>query len=94
LAPFAGGHDLVGVSDRSGPIKALAECVAHESARRRVVAAHTRMVCRISLRPWGMGMHHCRKPDAPRLYSSPLIVVNDLAILAMRLASDRSGGSC
>jgi hypothetical protein len=28
LAPLAGVHDLVGVSDRSGPIKALAERVA------------------------------------------------------------------
>jgi hypothetical protein len=43
LAPFTGAHDLVGVSDRSGPIKALAERVAHESARRHVVAAQARM---------------------------------------------------
>jgi hypothetical protein len=38
LAHFAGAHDLIGVSDRSGPIKALAEHIAHESAWRRVVA--------------------------------------------------------
>jgi hypothetical protein len=31
--------------------------------------------------------------DAARLYSSPSTRVNDLAILAMRLASDRSEGS-
>jgi hypothetical protein len=29
LAPLAGAHDLVGISDRGGPIKALAERVAH-----------------------------------------------------------------
>jgi hypothetical protein len=38
-------------------------------------------------------MHCCRMPDAARLYSSPSTAVNDLAILAMRLASDRSGES-
>jgi hypothetical protein len=43
LAPFAGAHDLVGVSDRDGPIKALAERIAHESARRQVVATHARV---------------------------------------------------
>jgi hypothetical protein len=32
-------------------------------------------------------------PDAARLYISPSMRANDLAILAMRLASDRSGGS-
>jgi hypothetical protein len=32
-------------------------------------------------------------PDAVRLYSSPSTRVNDLAILVMRLASDRSEGS-
>jgi hypothetical protein len=34
-----------------------------------------------------------RTPDAARLYSSPSTRANDLAILAMRLASDRSDGS-
>jgi hypothetical protein len=43
LAPFAGADDLVGVSDRGGPIEALAECIAHEGARRRVVATHARV---------------------------------------------------
>jgi hypothetical protein len=38
-------------------------------------------------------MHRCKMPDAARLYSSPSMRVNDLAILAMRLASDRSEGS-
>jgi hypothetical protein len=35
-----------------------------------------------------MGMHRYKMPDAARLYNSSSIVVNDLAILAMRLASD------
>jgi hypothetical protein len=43
LAPFAGAHDLAGINDRSGPVEALEECVAHESAWRRVVAAYTRV---------------------------------------------------
>jgi hypothetical protein len=43
LAPFAGAHDLVGVNDHSGPIKALAECIAHKSMRRRVVDTHACM---------------------------------------------------
>jgi hypothetical protein len=45
------------------------------------------------LRPWGMGTHGCRTPDTARLYSSPSTRVNDLAILAMHLASDRSEAS-
>jgi hypothetical protein len=40
LAPLAGAHDLVGISDRGGPIEALVKCIAYEGARRRVVAAH------------------------------------------------------
>jgi hypothetical protein len=43
LAPFAGAHNLTGISDRSGPVEALAECVAHESAWRHVVAAYARV---------------------------------------------------
>jgi hypothetical protein len=43
LAPFAGAHDLAGISDRSGPVEALAERVAHEGARCRVVAAYARV---------------------------------------------------
>ena len=39
LAPLAGPHDLDGVGDCSWPVKALPECIAHEGARRRVVAA-------------------------------------------------------
>jgi hypothetical protein len=58
-----------------------------------VVATYARMDVSDELATMGMGMHHCRTPDAVRLYSSPSIVVNDLAILAMRLSSDRSRGS-
>jgi hypothetical protein len=43
LAPLAGAHDLVGISNRGGPIKALAERIAHKGARRRVVATYTRV---------------------------------------------------
>jgi hypothetical protein len=43
LAPLSGAHGLVGVSDRGGPVEALAECIAYEGARRRVVAAHARV---------------------------------------------------
>jgi hypothetical protein len=43
LAPLAGAHDLAGVGDRGGPVKALAECVAHEGAQCRVMAAHARV---------------------------------------------------
>jgi hypothetical protein len=36
-------HDLAGISDRSGPVEALAERVVHEGAWRRIVAAHARV---------------------------------------------------
>jgi hypothetical protein len=40
LASFIGAHDLVGASDRGGPIEALVERIAHEGAWRCVVATH------------------------------------------------------
>jgi hypothetical protein len=43
LAPLAGAHDLAGVGDRGGPVKALAECVAHKGTRRRMMAAYARV---------------------------------------------------
>jgi hypothetical protein len=43
LAPLAGTYDLICVSDRGGLSKALAERVAHEGARRRVVATYARV---------------------------------------------------
>jgi hypothetical protein len=43
LTLLAGVHDLVGVSNRGGLVKALAERVAHEGTRRRVVATHARV---------------------------------------------------
>jgi hypothetical protein len=42
-APLAGAHNLVGISDHGGPIKALAERVAHEGARHCVVTTYTRV---------------------------------------------------
>jgi hypothetical protein len=43
LAPFAGAHNLTGISDRGGPVEALVERVAHEGAWRRVVTAYARV---------------------------------------------------
>jgi hypothetical protein len=43
LAPFAGAHDLSGISDRGGPVEALAERVAHKGAWCRVVTAYARV---------------------------------------------------
>jgi hypothetical protein len=86
LAPIAGAHNLVGVGDRGGPVEALAECVA-TSVRGTAWSPHTpAWMSRRSSHPWGMGMHRCRTPNATRLYSSLSMRVNDLAILAMRLA--------
>jgi hypothetical protein len=55
LAPFAGAHDLAGVRDRSGPVKALVERVADEGAGRGVVAADPRMDVPQELTPLGDG---------------------------------------
>jgi uncharacterized membrane protein YgcG len=93
LAPFAGAHDLTGISNRGRPIEALVGRVAYEGAWRRVVATHARMDVSEELTPLGDGYPPCKTLDATRLYSSPSMRVNDLAILAMRLASDRSEGS-
>jgi hypothetical protein len=51
LAPFASAHDFAGVGDRGGPIEALAERIAYESAWRRVVAAYPRMYVLEELAP-------------------------------------------
>jgi hypothetical protein len=53
LTPFAGAHNLAGVCDRSRPIEALAERVAHEGVWRRVVAAHARVNISMELAPLG-----------------------------------------
>jgi hypothetical protein len=58
-----------------------------------VVATHARVDVSNEFATVGMEMHCCKTLDAARLYSSPSITVNDLAFLAMRLASDRSEGS-
>jgi hypothetical protein len=55
-----------------------------------MMAANARVYIPEELAPWGMGTHRCKMPEAARLYSSPSTRVKDLAILAMRLASDRS----
>jgi hypothetical protein len=55
LAPFAGAHDLDGVSNRGRPVEALAEYVADEGVRRRVVAAHARVNVSEELAPLGDG---------------------------------------
>ena len=39
LATLAGPHDVSGVSDRGGPVKALSKRITHEGARRGVVTA-------------------------------------------------------
>ena len=39
LATLAGPHDVGGVGDRGGPVKALPKCIAHEGARRSVLTA-------------------------------------------------------
>jgi hypothetical protein len=93
LAPFARAHNLTGVSNRSRLVEALVEYVAYEGAWRRVVATHARMDFSEELAPLGMGMHRCKTLVAVHLYNSPSMRVNDLAILAMRLASDRTEGS-
>jgi hypothetical protein len=64
LAPFAGAHDLAGIGDRSGPVEALAERVAHESAWRCVVAAYTRVNVLKELAPMRDG--HASLQDARR----------------------------
>ena len=43
LAPLAGPHNVSGVGDRGGPVKALPKCVTHESAWRGVMAADASM---------------------------------------------------
>jgi hypothetical protein len=67
LAPLTGAYDLVGISDRDGPVKALAECVAHEGTWHCVVVTHTRVDVSDELATLGVGMHCCRMPNAARL---------------------------
>jgi hypothetical protein len=62
LAPFAGAHDLTGIRDRSGPVEALAECIAYESVQRHMVSAHARVDVPEELAPLGDG--HTSLQDA------------------------------
>ena len=43
LATLTSPHDVGGVGDRGGPVKALPERVTHEGARRGVMAANAGM---------------------------------------------------
>jgi hypothetical protein len=43
LAPLIGAYDLASIGDHGGPVEALAERVAHEGVRCRVMAAYTRV---------------------------------------------------
>jgi hypothetical protein len=61
-AHLAGAHDLAGINNRSGPIEALAECVAHKGARRRVVATHAHVNVSEELAPLRDG--HASLQDA------------------------------
>jgi hypothetical protein len=51
LASLAGAHDFASIADRGGPVEALAERVAHESAWRRMVAAYSRVYVLKELAP-------------------------------------------
>jgi hypothetical protein len=62
LAPFAGAHDFAGVSDRGGPVEALAERVAHEGAGCGMVTAHARVYVPEELAP--LGNRHASLQDA------------------------------
>jgi hypothetical protein len=93
LAPFAGAYDFAGVSDRGGPVKALAERVAHEGARCGMVAAHARVYVPEELAPLGDGHASLQDAGGGALVQLTVDEAKNLAILAMRLASDRSEGS-
>ena len=86
LATLTGPHDVGGIDDHSGPVKALPKCVAHEGAQRSVVTADAGVDVPDQLLPLGMGMHRCRMPEGLCLYSSSLIRTKDLARLAMHRA--------
>jgi hypothetical protein len=62
LAPFAGAHNLVGVGDRRRPVKALAERVAHEGARCRMMTAYDRMNISNQLSALGNGDASLQNP--------------------------------
>jgi hypothetical protein len=55
LTPFAGAHDFAGVNDRGGPVKSLAERIAHEGAGRGMMAANARVYIPEELAPLGDG---------------------------------------
>ena len=86
LAALASPHDLSGVGDCCGPVKALPERVADEGAWRCVMVAGSSVDVPKQLPTLGMGMQHCRTPEGLRLYSSLSIMAKDLVRLAVRRA--------
>jgi hypothetical protein len=62
LTPFAGAHNLAGVSDRGGLVETLAERIAHEGAGCGMVAAYARVYIPEELAPLGDG--HAPLQDA------------------------------
>jgi hypothetical protein len=62
LAPFAGAYDLAGVRDRGRPVKALAESIANEGTRCRVMATDPSVDVPKELAPLGDG--HAPLQDA------------------------------
>jgi hypothetical protein len=86
-------HDLAGVGNRGGPVETLAERVAHEGAWRRVVAAHARVYVPKELAPLRDGYASLQDAGRDALVQLAVERANVLAILAMRLTSDRFEGS-
>jgi hypothetical protein len=62
LAPLTGAYDLTGIRDRGRPVKALAEGIANEGARRCVVSTDPRVDVPQELAPLGDG--HAPLQDA------------------------------
>jgi hypothetical protein len=83
-APLAGAHNLVGISDRGRPIKALAERVAHEGARHCVVATYTHVDVSNKLTVVGDGDAPLQGTRCDALLQLTIDYGEYLAILVMR----------
>jgi hypothetical protein len=81
LAPFAGAHDLAGISDRGGPVKALVERIAHEGAGCGVVDAYARVYIPEELAPLGDGHASLQDAGGGALVQFAVARVKVLAIL-------------
>ena len=86
LATRAGPHNVGGVGDRGGPVKALPKRVTHESAWGGVMAADASMDVTDQLLALGDGDASLQDTRGPRLCSSLSIRTKDLARLARRRA--------